>query len=173
MFILIILLNSKTLEMTHHKFVKPSSKVHISSLIVYDVTKVEDWSPFFFSFSLGNKMQRVTCKSCEAKPLLKDSCMAHCIIFPQWKWKKITSITVNWLLFVMYQFSPFSSVPSMKNLRTDEYKIGTYLDIQIHVTTHVLIATGSVLQLYWIASRWLYMYILVCRILCLIVYNYE
>ena len=71
MFILIILLNSKTLEMTHHKFVKPSSKVHISSLIVYDVTKVEDWSPFFFSFSLGNKMQRVTCKSCEAKPFSK------------------------------------------------------------------------------------------------------
>ena len=30
--------------------------------------------------------------------------------------------TVNWFLFVMYQFSPFSSVPSMTNLRTDEYK---------------------------------------------------
>ena len=30
--------------------------------------------------------------------------------------------TVNWLIFVMYQFSPFSSVPSMTNLRTDEYK---------------------------------------------------
>ena len=30
--------------------------------------------------------------------------------------------TVNWLLFVMYQFSPFSSVPSMTNLRTDEYE---------------------------------------------------
>ena len=26
--------------------------------------------------------------------------------------------TINWLLFVMYQFSPFSSVPSMTNLRT-------------------------------------------------------
>ena len=30
--------------------------------------------------------------------------------------------TVNWLLFVMYQFSPFSSVPAMKKLRIDEYK---------------------------------------------------
>ena len=30
--------------------------------------------------------------------------------------------TVNWFLFVMYQFSPFSSVPSMTNLRTDEYE---------------------------------------------------
>ena len=28
--------------------------------------------------------------------------------------------TVNWLLFVMYQFSPFSSVSAMTNLRTDE-----------------------------------------------------
>ena len=26
--------------------------------------------------------------------------------------------TVNWLLFVMYQFSPFSSVPSMTNSHT-------------------------------------------------------
>ena len=30
--------------------------------------------------------------------------------------------TVNWLLFSMYQFSPFSSVPSMTNLHTDEYE---------------------------------------------------
>ena len=34
----------------------------------------------------------------------------------------IKPFTVNWLLFVMYQYSPFSSVPSMTNLRTDEYK---------------------------------------------------
>ena len=33
--------------------------------------------------------------------------------------------TVNWLLFVRYQFSPFSSVPSMTNLRTDEYMVNT------------------------------------------------
>ena len=33
-----------------------------------------------------------------------------------------TSYTVNWLLFVMYQFSPFSSVPSLTNLCTHEYK---------------------------------------------------
>ena len=30
--------------------------------------------------------------------------------------------TVNWLLFVMCLFSPFSSVPSMTNLCTDKYK---------------------------------------------------
>ena len=32
------------------------------------------------------------------------------------------STTVNWILFVMYQFSPFLLVSAMTNLRTDEYK---------------------------------------------------
>ena len=39
----------------------------------------------------------------------------QCWIYIQWR-----IYTVNWLLFVMYQFSQFSSVPSMTNLRTDE-----------------------------------------------------
>ena len=34
--------------------------------------------------------------------------------------------TVNWLLFVMYQFSPFSSVAAMTKLRTDEYEYTYY-----------------------------------------------
>ena len=33
-----------------------------------------------------------------------------------------TRNTVNWLLFVMYQFSPVSLVSAMMNLRIDEYK---------------------------------------------------
>ena len=37
-------------------------------------------------------------------------------------WTQCCQNTVNWLLFVIYQFSPFSSVPSMTNLRTDEYR---------------------------------------------------
>ena len=37
-------------------------------------------------------------------------------------WPYLCHDTLNWLLFVMFQFSSFSSVPSMTNLRTDEYR---------------------------------------------------
>ena len=34
---------------------------------------------------------------------------------------------LNWLLFVMYEFSTFSSVSAMANLRTDEYIYHGYI----------------------------------------------
>ena len=37
-------------------------------------------------------------------------------------------ITVNWLLFVMYQFSQFLSVPAMTKLRPDQYKYTYTID---------------------------------------------
>ena len=42
---------------------------------------------------------------------------------------------INWLLFVMYQFLPFSSVPTMKKLRTDEYK---YIHIPLTILNQFL-----------------------------------
>ena len=72
-------------------------------------------------------------------------------------WKKSNTYTVNWLLFIKYQFSSFSLVPAMTKLRTDKYKY-TFTGLELpgdfgRLTSLYASSAAKSKSLYFIRSR--------------------
>ena len=78
--------------------------LHFEAMSVHfnnDTIPFKDNEVIYFLFSLGNKMQKVTCKSCEAQTLFKDLHMAHCNLFSNENEKIVLFSLHMYIVFIL------------------------------------------------------------------------